>query len=246
MNYLLTFFLLLYGFISNAQPITKYYDADWFESSQDKAVYYANFVRENKAYATTTFWKANKKPYSRSTYPDTMLTNPMGLQTTYYKSGDIEDSVFFIDGKYSFVYHFEPGHKQTVKYLMPPGATEPVIEGLDEDGKKIKHFTVFKEAEFKGGQAAWEKYLSRKGSKDLDVKGKVPESATAMVRFVIDEDGGVVNVKLYKSSGVKEVDRDAVRLISESPLWKPAIKFNLPVRAYRIQPVTYNTVADTK
>lgn len=59
------------------------------------------------------------------------------------------------------------------------------MEGVDEDGKKIRHFILFKEAEFKGGQAAWEKFLSRRGSKDLDVKGTVPATATAMVRFVI-------------------------------------------------------------
>lgn len=246
MKYLFTLLLLVSGFYSPAQTITKYYDADWFESQPDKAVYYSVFLKENNTYTTSTYWKANKKLYIQSTYPDTSLLNPIGLQTTYYKNGDIEDSVFFNDGKYFFVYHFEPTHKLTVKYLMPPGATEPIIEGLDEDGKRIKRFTVFKEAEFKGGQDAWEKYLSRKGSKDLDVKGKVPESATALVRFVIDEDGGVVNVKLFKTSGVKEVDRDAVRLISESPPWKPAIKFNLPVRAYRIQPVTYNMVQEKK
>lgn len=227
-----------------SQTITKYYDADMMETIPGKATFYSNFEKLDNGFAATTYWKANGKVRSKGVYPDTVIANHTGLQVTYYKTGKMEDSIYSENGVYKYLYHYDPSGKLIVRHYTPEGEKEAVTEGYDEDGKKIKKFMLFKEAEFKGGQSAWEKHITRKGAKDLDVKGEIPASATAYVKFIIDEDGAVVNARIHKSSGLKEVDRDALQVIGESPLWKPAIKYNVPVRAFRIQPVTYNMVTD--
>ncbi|MDR3046989.1 MAG: energy transducer TonB [Bacteroidales bacterium] len=42
------------------------------------------------------------------------------------------------------------------------------------------------------------------------------------LEFVVKADGSVTDVAVVKSSGYKEFDDEAVRLIKDSPKWKPA------------------------
>ncbi len=64
-------------------------------------------------------------------------------------------------------------------------------------------------------------------------------NAQVQVKFTIDKEGNAANVKIFKSSGYKEIDKDALRVISESPVWNNAIQFNNPVKAFRVQPFSY-------
>ena len=132
-------------------------------------------------------------------------------------------------------------------YHLPDNKKEGITEAWDEEGKKIKNFVIMKEAEFKGGQSAWEAYLNKNTSKDLSVKGNTGGvTLKAEVEFIIDEEGSVTKQKISHSSGYKNVDNDALRVISESPKWNPAILYNKPVKAYRVQPLAYNIPADKK
>lgn len=226
--------LIAFHLISNSQTIKKYYN-DWEVTSKEKAVFYAEFVKQGNVYRCTSYWIAGNHLRGRSTYPDTLFENPIGLQTRYFKNGRIEDSIFYEEGKLKFLYHFYP-NKQ-LAYHYEPG--NKIAEGYDENGKKIKNYTYEREAEFKGGSKEWLKYLQKNTSKDITVKGKGVGEAAVEVKFIIDEEGNVTNPKIFKSSGYKQVDSDAIRVISESPAWRNAIQYNTPVKALRIQPFKY-------
>ena len=62
----------------------------------------------------------------------------------------------------------------------------------------------------------------------------------------MDENGSVIKLKVFKSSGNKVVDKDALRIISESPELNNAILYNQPVKVIRIQPFTYDLKSEKK
>lgn len=177
----------------------------------------------------------------KSTYADTILQNPIGMQVLYSRKGALEDSAFYADGKAKYLFHYYPNKQLSMHYYLPENGKEGVIEGYDEDGKKIKNYVFEKEAEFKGGQKAWQSYIAKNASKDLSVKGEDgATTAIVQIQFIVDEEGNVSTAKVLKSSGYKEIDKDALRAINESPLWNSAVQYNRPVKAYRVQPVTYS------
>ena len=223
----------------------KYYDANWMATTREKARYYAEFVNEGDNYLCTSHWIAGNAVRGRTNYQDTIMQNPRGTQVLYFKNGHVEDSTLYENGKVKFVYHYYPNNKLGLHYYLPDNQKEPVTEGYDEDGKKIKNYVFEREVIFKGGDKAWQSYLQNNVSKDIEVKEKGDITAQVQLEFIVDEDGNVSRAKILKSSGYKEIDKDALRIISESPVWNNAIQFNRPVKAYRVQPFTY-TIKDKK
>ena len=237
---------VFYNLDSNSQTIIKYYNADWEGTFKEKAVSYATFVKEADVYQCTSYWTAGNILRGRSTFPDTSFEKPIGLQRLYFKNGSIEDSIFYVDGKVKFQYHFYPNRQLALHYYIPDNSNKGVVEGYDEEGRKIKNYIYERDAEFKGGIKGWTQYLQKNTSKEIPVKSKGDITAQVQVKFIIDEDGNVTNVNIFKSSGHKEVDRDALRIISESPTWRNAILFNKPVKVFRIQPISYSLIEEKK
>ena len=101
-------------------------------------------------------------------------------------------------------------------------------------------FTVVEQMpEFPGGQEALIKYMVN--------NVKYPENArkkgiqgTVFVSFVVGKDGSISNVKVLRGVD-KELDEEAIRVVSNMPKWKPGkekgkavkVQYNLPV-AYKL------------
>ena len=91
---------------------------------------------------------------------------------------------------------------------------------------------------FKGGDAnEFSKWVNQhliypKEAKESGTQGKV------MVQFTIKADGSVSNVKVLK--GVSpELDREAIRVVSSSPKWKPGKQRDKPVAVTYTFPVIF-------
>ena len=67
----------------------------------------------------------------------------------------------------------------------------------------------------------------------LDQKHRV------LVQFVVERDGSLTNIEVVQSSGVNELDRDAVAVVESMPKWKPGKQRGQPVRVKYTIPVTY-------
>ncbi|MDQ6762475.1 MAG: energy transducer TonB [Bacteroidota bacterium] len=241
MRFLITFLLTIFCLLCKSQTVVKYYDAAWASAPQDKAVYYVNFIKEGNLYKTNSYWIAGNILHGKSTYADTILQNPIGMQVLYSRKGLMEDSGFYADGKAKYLFHYYPNKQLAMHYYLPENGKDGVIEGYDEDGKKIKNYVFEKEAEFRGGQKAWQSYIAKNATKDLSLKGEDgATTATVQIQFIVDEEGNVSIAKVLKSSGYKEIDKDALRVINESPQWNSAVQYNKPVKAYRVQPITYS------
>jgi TonB family protein len=65
------------------------------------------------------------------------------------------------------------------------------------------------------------------------------QSAKAFVKFVVDTNGKVVNPVVVKTSGFKEFDTEAIRVISKMPLWEPGLDKNKKAAVYMTIPVSW-------
>ncbi len=236
------FFCLLsvaFSTVTAQTKVTKYYDANWVETPKEKATFYADFIKDGGYYNCTSYWINTHTLRGKSTYADTVMESPIGLQVLYFKNGHVEDSSSFENKELKYSFYYYANNQLAMHYYLPENKKEGIAEGYDESGNKIRNYIFQKEAEFKGGQKAWTSYINKKATKDFPAKGDSEVTVTVQVEFIIDENGDVIKSKVKKSSGYKNVDTDALQIIADSPSWKNAILFNKPVKAYRLQPIVY-------
>ena len=91
--------------------------------------------------------------------------------------------------------------------------------------------------EFPGGEDALYKFLY----KNLNYPVMARESnvqGTVYIMFVVEKDGSITNIRIGRGIGAG-CDEEAVRVIQLMPNWKPASKFNRPVRFSYTLPVRF-------
>ena len=120
-----------------------------------------------------------------------------------------------------------------------------MLKGMDS-ARKV-YAQVEQEAAFKGGNAAWQKYLQNNFEVDKVARKmhskKTPYAEVAMVRFIVSKTGEVSNVEVENKVN-NAFKKEAIRLIEESPRWMPAMQNGKPVNAYRRQPITIEITAE--
>ena len=114
----------------------------------------------------------------------------------------------------------------------------PVVEEEEEEESAQQIITVVeKQPEFPGGTAELFKYLSKAIkypviAQENGIQGRV------VCSFVVNRDGSIVDIQVMR--GVDpSLDKEAVRVISEMPKWKPGEQRGKPVRVRFILPVQF-------
>jgi protein TonB len=92
------------------------------------------------------------------------------------------------------------------------------------------------DAQFPGGPAAWQRYVTRAIQAQLD-EFTDADYGTCVVRFIVDKTGKVSDVQATTMKGTKLAEI-AVNAIRNGPNWTPAQQNGRYVNAYRLQPVT--------
>ncbi len=138
----------------------------------------------------------------------------------------------------TFIY-YEDGSSDTISTaqaeklrIIPP---PPGMVAQDED----KVFTkVEVEASFPGGDMAWARYIKKTIEGNINELSSENKSGTCRVRFIVEIDGSVRDVKVLSMQGTKlaEITENA---IMKGPKWVPAKQNGHVVTAYREQPVTF-------
>lgn len=99
---------------------------------------------------------------------------------------------------------------------------------------------VEKEAEFPGGSRAWIDYLQKNlRLSQRNTNRTKPGNYTVVVRFIVDKDGSIYNIMAETNIG-HGMEKEALRVISNSPKWIPAFVNGKPVKAYRRQPIVFS------
>lgn len=221
------------------QSITKYYDEKWSVCPKEKAMYYAIFLKEGDLYKCTSYWIDSNIVSGKSIFPDTTMTHPIGFQVLYYKNGHIADSSLYTNEGIAIerLVYYE-NRQLALHYYKPEDKGKEIIEAYEKNGEKIDNYIYEKEAEFKGGQKAWVTYIQKNAGKfySSDDKESIIE---VKVQFIVNANGYTSNAIIKKSSGIKEIDADAIRLILSSPQWNNSIQYNRSVKAFRLAPISY-------
>jgi TonB family protein len=97
---------------------------------------------------------------------------------------------------------------------------------------------------FPGGDKGFIHYLSQnirypQLAREKNVQGRV------YVQFIVERDGSLSDIKALRDPG-EGLGAEAIRVISDSPKWKPGLQNNVAVRVQYTVPVNFSLVDGTK
>lgn len=112
---------------------------------------------------------------------------------------------------------------------------ESVVE--EEEDADMIYQVVENQPEFPGGTSALMQYLSNniqypEASKEKGVQGRV------VVQFIVNKDGSISDPVVARSVD-PNLDKEALRLVSSMPMWKPGMQRGKPVRVRYTLPVAF-------
>lgn len=113
----------------------------------------------------------------------------------------------------------------------------PKVEPVKHPEPEKIFEAVEQQAEFKGGQAALMKWLSSNiRYPELAAQNNI--SGRVTVKFTVEKDGSISNPTIAKGVD-KELDKEALRVVSKMPKWNPGKNNGVAVRSYFYLPVVF-------
>ncbi len=119
---------------------------------------------------------------------------------------------------------------------------EPIVREWDEPEPLVKEDVPINIAEimpeFKGGERAMYEYLGEnvKYPKFALENGL---EAKLYVQFIVNKDGSISDVKVLNPEGYG-FDKEAIRVVSAMPMWKPGKQAGRKVRVYYVLPINFS------
>ena len=117
-----------------------------------------------------------------------------------------------------------------IVWIPPVVETETVVED-------VIHVRVEIMPEFPGGTAALMKYLSS-NIKYPTISQETGSQGKVIVQFVVDKDGSITNPTVVRGVDAY-LDKEAIRVISGMPKWKPGVQNGKKVRVKYTVPVMF-------
>ncbi len=210
----------------------------WNTVKASNGKYLRKCVKENDYFHV---WDYNSKNLlvTESFYSDTNFTTKLFChkyynetkkyleQTRCYAAGRLHGYFVSYDEKGDTTDYYIYEHGTAIKsWSLHPEEEETIVAELRKNAIP---------AEFPGGKNAWNKYISDnlkipKALENQNIKGEL------ILKFVIEITGKIENVEVVKSLN-PVVDAEAVRVIKESPKWKPAKQNGKKVQMTQTQPI---------
>jgi TonB family protein len=110
--------------------------------------------------------------------------------------------------------------------------------------EKAKHIDSSKlvdinemESEFPGKTGAWRSYLE-KNLNYPDRALNMKKEGQVTIMFIVDTIGNIINPYIEHSVEYS-LEKEALRMITESPKWTPAFQFGRKVKSYKRQSITF-------
>ncbi len=227
----------------------------------------SNYVN-GKLHGLYETWHQNGQLASTSTYAN---DHQKGVGIHYNEDGSMADSTWFdgngkgsinaygADGKPTIKGFYAEDNKRsgTWTYFSPDGkirATEDYLNDkqtasacFDENGKALKgDACVSREATFGKQDNDWSSYISSNLDPSVPVTSGAPYGRyTVSVKFAVDKDGSIRDIKPQTKYGFG-MEQEVVRILRKSPKWNPALMLGQPVKAWRIQPITFEVLKGKK
>lgn len=203
--------------------------ADMHNFSRNWIVSSLKFERRDSK-IVATYWA--KEQYFRPSLRE-QYSADIQYEMIINEEGKIE-SLRDIDVRNEKVSVVAPDSSSVDEDITDPMAIGEVTAG---DSKVYDMNAVETAPEFSGGQREFVKYLSNNirypaVARQSNIQGKV------YLGFIIEKDGSVNDVKVKQGIG-GGCDEEAVRILRNSPKWKPGMIKGSAVRTYCVQPVNF-------
>lgn len=125
--------------------------------------------------------------------------------------------------------------KEAVGQSLAATESEPAVMATQQEEPA---FTVVEEMpEYPGGKEAMYKFLVN-NIKYPEESRKNGTQGTVFTTFIVEKSGKISNIRVLKSVN-EELDKEAVRVISEMPKWNPGKEKGKPVRVVFNLPISY-------
>jgi len=216
------------------------------ETTKDSALTYAQFYKKENLWHGKQYLM-NGKLKSEGDYAAKDFKTPVGSFDNYNDDGSLDNKAVWENGRLKERTYFnKDGSKKSYIAYNDKGVS--VSKGWDKKGNEIPGFIVEKQAMFKGGAPAWQKYLEKNLDTKVPVDAGVPAgNYTVVVEFLVDKGGYITQVKAISvPAKCKPCATEAVRVIAAGPGWEPAMLNNVPVTYRQLQSVTFQVSEDKK
>lgn len=247
---LLFAFVVAFAYVpsfSQSDTTIRYYGKNGKETSKDSAVSIVKFFRQADLWHGMEYYTKRNVLKSEGDYNETNLETAVGSVNNYKEDGKLDFTIDYADGKpLDKTYYYKSGDKKSYTLYSDKGLQ--LQKGWDESGKEIKNFVVQREAQFKGGDEGWKKYLQKNLNATIPAAVEAPAgNYEVQVQFVVDKDGIPVNLNAVSAPAkCKACRAEALRVLRESPKWEPAILNNEPVIYEAVKTITFQPVEGVK
>lgn len=259
----LLFLTIFFCFLTSqlqAQTDTIYFNKDWDTCVKNEAYYTRILKKDLKGLAVVDYYP-NGKIKVTGTYDLDSPKNKQGYFKSFDEDGFLESEGNYINNKSEGLHKsYKTKGKLWLEEEMSHGQnngalktyfTSGTIKRIEqyENGKFIEGkcfattgldtaFYPYQEMpEFIGGVEALYKFLEKnvhypKAARKAKIEGKV------IVRFVVDVDGSVTDIKVKKRCN-PYLDEEAIRVLSLSPKWKPGTIEGRLVKVFYSIPIKF-------
>jgi protein TonB len=132
----------------------------------------------------------------------------------------------------------QEGDKNVI--LAPPPEIENKIVELPKEEPEDKIFEKV-EIEASVDQKSWRRHLEsqlQRYIEDAASQGMAPGQYTVQVRFLVERDGQIQDVRALNDPGYG-LSKGAVEVVKRGPKWNPGEQNGRKVRSYHTQPITF-------
>lgn len=164
-----------------------------------------------------------------------------GTEVYFHKNGQIKHIGQWIQDSLrngTWKYYYNDGKLQaTEDYAMGKLKSS---QCFDEHGKpRPESECEGREAAFAGGDKQWKRFLQNNLNPNVPVDNGAPVGIfTVLIQFVVNEDGSLSDFQTLTNHGYG-MEKEVERFMLASPKWTNARMQGVPVKAYRLQPVTF-------
>lgn len=95
------------------------------------------------------------------------------------------------------------------------------------------------ESQFPGGENPWKRYLDNNIKNPIDASGKKMQGLVEL-QFIIDKEGNIIHYRVIGGNSV--LQEEAIRLLTKSGQWTPAVQNGHKVKAYKKQVIVFGDV----
>lgn len=252
MKYTLALIALLFAGITQAQEKITYLNEDGKSTKEKDAVLLEQRLKRNDTCWELNTYAAFGPRINSMQFRDEKGKIPNGRYLAYdrkgncdtvgqYNNGTREGRWMVLSPKGRMVRELTYRNDRIVGKRDSTEANEESKKLTDSAAKaEGKTFTKVEiESEFPGGAAGWSDYLSHhlvypKRAIEREIQGM------PVVTFIVEKDGHVDPSNVYIEHSVEyTLDKEALRAITESPKWTPAVQDGRPVRSYKKQPFVF-------